>query len=110
MTGKTIGEQITNGNVPERFKPYGSTIEEIFCDLPDLRAIYGQKANLFFPGAIGVFSYLNKIAFGLKHFAALNRKFNVDLLNKSDLIPLTSEARKLMTNEWFIPKKDSRYI
>jgi hypothetical protein len=110
MTGKTIGEQITNGNVPERFKLYGSTIEEIFCDLPDLRAIYGKKANLFFPGAIGVFSYLNKIAFGLKHFAALNRKFNVDLLNKSDLIPLTSEARKLMTNEWFIPKKDSRYI
>ena len=55
----------------------------------------------------GVFSYLNKIAFGLKHFAALNRKFNMDLLNKSDLIPLTSEARSLMANEWFAPSKNS---
>ena len=101
MTGKTIGEQIKTGKVPERFKPYGSTIEEIFCDLPDLRAIYGTKANQFPTGAMGVFSYLNKIAFGLKHFAALNRKFNMNLLDKSDLIPLTSEARALMANEWF---------
>jgi len=105
MTGKTIGEQIKNQNVPERFKPYGSTIEEIFCDLPDLRAIYGTGANEFSTGAIGVFSYLNKIAFGLKHFAALNRKFNLDLLDKTDLIPLTSEARALMANEWFVPIK-----
>ncbi len=103
MTGQTIGNQIKNGNVPERFKAYGATIEEIFSDLPDLRAIYGTKANRFPTGAIGVFSYLNKIAFGLKHFAALNRKFNIDLLDKSDLIPLTSEARALMGNRWFTP-------
>ena len=103
MTGKTIGEQIKAGDVPERLKAYGSTIEEIFCDLPDLRALYGTRANAFSTGAIGVFSYLNKIAFGLKHFAALNRKFKIDLLDKSDLIPLTSEARALMSNEWFLP-------
>nr|WP_240194377.1 glutamate synthase-related protein [Desulfopila inferna] len=102
MTGKTIGEQIQKGQVPERFKPYGSTIEDIFCDLPDLRAIYGTQANTFSTGAIGVFSYLNKIAFGLRHFAALNRKFNLDLLDKSDIIPLTSEARALMDNKWFV--------
>lgn len=105
MTGKTIGEQIKTGNVPERFKAYGSGVEEIFCDLPDLRALYGTKANEFPTGAIGVFSYLNKIAFGVKHFAALNRKFNLDLLDKADLIPLTSEARTLMSNEWFMPTK-----
>ncbi len=106
MTGKSIGEQIKNGHVPERFKSYGSTIEEIFCDLPDLRAIYGTKANEFSTGAIGVFSYLNKIGFGLKHFAALNRKFKMELLDKSDLIPLTAEARSLMANEWFMPPSE----
>ncbi len=102
MTAKKIGEQIKSGNVPERFKPYGSTVEEIFCDLRDLRAIYGTRANDFSTGAIGVFSYLNKISFGIKHFSALNRKFDVDLLSQSDLIPLTSEARALMANEWFM--------
>ena len=105
MSAKTIGDQIKSGNVPQRFKAYGSTVEDIFCDLPDLRALYGTQANQFPTGAIGVFSYLNKIAFGLRHFAALNRKFNLDLLNKSDLIPLTSEARTLMANEWFTPYK-----
>ncbi len=103
MTARKIGDQIRSGNVPERFKAYGSTVEEIFCDLPDLRAIYGTRANEFSTGAIGVFSYLNKIAFGLKHFAALNRKFNLDLLDRSDLIPLTAEARTLMADQWFMP-------
>ncbi len=70
--------------------------------MPDLRALYGTEANDFPTGAIGVFSYLNKIGFGLKHFAALNRKFDMKLVNKNDLIPLTAEARTLMRNEWFL--------
>lgn len=102
MTGKTIGEQVKKGKVPSAFQPYGSTIEELFCDLPDLRALYGTKANAFPTGAIGVFSYLNKIGFGLKHFAALNRKFDMKLVNKNDIIPLTAESRRLMRNEWFL--------
>ena len=65
-------------------------------DLPDLRALYGTQADGFSPGAIGVFSYLRKIAFGLRHFAALNRKFDLALLNREDLIPLTQAARELL--------------
>ena len=107
MTAKKIGQQIKDGKTPERFAAYGSTIEDIFCDLPDLRAIYGAAANQFSPGAIGVFSFLNKINFGIKHFAALNRKFEASQLNKTDLIPLTSEARALMTNQWFLPGQDA---
>ena len=80
---------------------YGSTVQEIFADLPDLRALYGKEADSFAPGAIGVFSYLNRIALGLRHFCALNRKFDVSLLNRTDLIPLTRDARDLMRGEWF---------
>ena len=101
MTAQTIGEKIKTGHVPERFKDFGSTVQEIFCDLPDLRALYGTRANDFPTGAIGVFSYLNKIAFGLRHFAALNRKFDISLWDQSDLIPLTSDARELMAGQWF---------
>ena len=102
MTGKNIGKCIREGNIPPMYKKYGETVEEIFADLPDLRALYGTQANHFPTGAIGVFSYLNKIGFGLKHFAALNRKFDLSLLNKTDLIPLTSEARALVNNKWFL--------
>jgi hypothetical protein len=39
-----------------------------------------------------VFSYLRKVNFGLQHFAALNRKFDLKLVDKTDLIPLTGAA------------------
>ena len=101
MSGKKIGDMIKAGNIPPRYKQYGSTVQEIFADLPDLRYIYGKQADDFPTGAIGVFSYLNKMAFGLKHFAALNRKFDIDLVDSSDLIPLTQDARDLLNGEWF---------
>ena len=100
-SGKRVGELILEGKVPERFKQYGSTVSEIFADLPDLRALYGKEADSFPTGAIGVFSYLNRIAMGLRHFCALNRKFDVSYLSRRDLIPLTSEARALMHGSWF---------
>ena len=86
---------------PKNLRKYGSTTEELYGDLPDLRAIYGKKANNFSLGAVGVFSYLNKIAFGIKHFAALNRKFDISYLDRSDLIPLTRDAKDLIQGKWF---------
>ncbi|MDD3863168.1 MAG: FMN-binding glutamate synthase family protein, partial [Eubacteriales bacterium] len=91
-----MGEMIQAGNVPAHIKKYGSTVQEIFKDLPDLRALYGRQANEFSPGAIGVYSYLNRIDRGLRHFCALNRKFDVKLLDKSDLIPLTVDAYDIL--------------
>jgi hypothetical protein len=97
MSAKNVGEAIAAGNIPEQFRKYGTTKEEIFADLADLRALYGRQANDFSAGAVGVFSYLNKIAFGLQHFGALNRKFAVGYFNRNDLIPLTEAAAKLLS-------------
>ena len=96
MAGKNIGEKIAEGNIPKNLEKYGSTVNEIYSDLADLRYLYGKEANEFSLGAVGVFSYLNKIAFGIKHFAALNRKFDISYLDRSDLIPLTGEAKELI--------------
>ena len=96
MNAAAVGKLIESGNVPAHLQKYGTTVQEIFADLPDLRAIYGTQADSFSPGAIGVFSYLRKIAFGVQHFAALNRKFDIGLLGKEDLIPLTQAAKDLL--------------
>ena len=96
MNAAAVGKLIESGNVPAHLQKYGTTVQEIFADLPDLRAIYGTQADSFSPGAIGVFSYLRKIAFGVQHFAALNRKFDIALLGKEDLIPLTQAAKDLL--------------
>ena len=96
MNADAVGKLIASGNVPAHLQKYGKTVQEIFADLPDLRAIYGVEADNFAPGAIGVFSYLRKVNFGLQHFAALNRKFDLKLVDKTDLIPLTGAAKELL--------------
>ena len=96
-----IGELLEEGNLPPHIQKYGSTKEEIFADLSELRWLYGERADQFAAGAIGVYSYLKRIVFGLQHFAALNRKFDVSMIDASDLIPLTREAKEILGGTWF---------
>ena len=100
MSAKKVGELLEAGNLPPELKHFGTTKEELFPDLRELRNIYGKKAKDFSTGAIGVYSYLNRIAFGLKHFAALNRKFDIKYIDKSDIFPLTRDAKDLMDGKW----------
>jgi len=83
MSAKKVGELLEAGNLPPELKHFGTTKEELFPDLRELRNIYGKKAKDFSTGAIGVYSYLNRIAFGLKHFAALNRNVVWNVYNQT---------------------------
>ena len=47
------------------------------------------------PGAIGVYSYINRISAGLKQLMALNRKFSLQYIDRSDIVPLTEIATKI---------------
>ena len=96
MSAKKVGEMIAAGEVPEMYRKFGSTVPEIFADLRELRTVYGDEADSFPTGAIGVFSYLNKIHLGVRQFLALNRKFDVAFAGRDDLIPLIYEARDLL--------------
>lgn len=100
MSAKKVGDMIKDGTVPKAYTKYGTTIDEIFLDLPELRGIYGEIADSFSPGAIGVYSYLNRIKFGLQHFAALNRKFSLEYISKRDVFPLTKEAKDIYDGVW----------
>lgn len=95
-SAKVVGELLEKGTVPQHLMAYGTFKGEIFADLPDLWALYGKKADDFSCGAIGTFSYLNRLAFGLKHFGALNRKFNLKYFDQTDLIPLTLQAQQIL--------------
>lgn len=99
MTGQRIGRQFKEGNLPKQFQNCKS-IDELFPEVCKLRSIYGKKADTFSPGAIGVYSYLQRVAFGLKELMALTRKFGLNYINKDDLIPLTYEAKMLLKGTW----------
>ncbi|HKM39374.1 MAG TPA: glutamate synthase-related protein, partial [bacterium] len=92
LVGKQVGNLIKKGVVPKHFQRFGATFEEIFAGVRDLKGIYGGKAGEFPPGAVGVYSYLSRVAKGLKEFMALNRKFSLAHIERSDLIPLTTAA------------------
>ena len=100
MAGKKIGELVEKGEVPPDLKQFGSTKEEIFNDLRLLRGIYGDAANDFPTGAVGLFSYLERVSFGVRQFLALNRKFDLSYISRRDVIPLTHEAQELMRGTW----------
>ncbi|PIE64737.1 MAG: FMN-binding glutamate synthase family protein [Desulfobacterales bacterium] len=100
MSAKKVSELLERGNLPGELKRFGSTKDELFPELRKLRDIYGKEANDFSPGAIGVFSYLNKIAFGIRHFAALNRKFDLKFIDQNDIFPLTRDAQDIMDGKW----------
>ena len=100
MSAKKVGELLEAGTVPAHLKQFGSTKEELFSDLPELRGLYGDRADSFSTGAVGVYSYLNRIAFGLRHFLMLNRKFDVRYASKRDVIPLTRDALDILRGTW----------
>jgi len=101
MVGDRISKFLADGIVPKHLEKFGSNKDELFVELGELRGIYGEAADEIPLGAVGAYSYLKKIAFGLQHFAALNRKFDITLLDSSDVIPLTEDARKLLQGTWF---------
>ncbi len=100
MVGDHTGKLLEQGTVPKHLEKFGGNKEDLFVELDDLRYIYGDAADDIPLGAVGAYSYLKKIAFGLQHFAALNRKFNLDLIDASDVIPLTEDARRLLNGTW----------
>lgn len=95
IAGKQVGELIKAGKVPKEYQRFGSTIEEIFKDIRELKEFYGDDAINISPGAIGLYSYINRITMGLKQLMALNRKFSLEYIDRSDIVPLTELAAKV---------------
>lgn len=95
IVGKQVGESVYKGNVPKDYQRFGSTIEDIFGDIAELKGLYGSDAANFSPGAIGLYSYINRISTGLKQFMALNRKFVLQYIDRNDIVPLTELAAKV---------------
>ncbi len=100
MVGEKIGNLLENGTIPKHLERFGESSEALFRHLPELRSLYGTKADSISFGAIGTYSYLQKIAFGMRHFAALNRKFDVKYIDREDVIPMTREAREILNGTW----------
>jgi len=95
MVGKTIGRMIQDENVTSPVEKYGKTLEEIFVTCPELKDRYGAEFKNIPSAAIGLYSFYKRLDQGLKQFMCGNRKFNLDLIERSDIVALTKQASEI---------------
>jgi glutamate synthase domain-containing protein 2 len=93
MVGKNIATWLQEGNLPKTVSQYGSTVEEIFVNYETLVEQYGkEEVNQMPLGAIGFYSYADKLKIGLQQLMAGSRSFSVSTISRKDLMALTEEA------------------
>jgi len=96
MVGKNIGVWLEEGNLPKTVSQFGDTPEQIFVTYETLREKYGEDGMKKMPlGAVGVYTFCDKIKTGLTQLMAGARNFRVSTISRSDLMALTEEAAKI---------------
>jgi glutamate synthase domain-containing protein 2 len=96
MVGKTIGKTIEANQVPVYVERFGNSIDEVFVTAADLRVELGDDVFKKIPsGALGLYTYYERLAQGLRQLMAGSRKFDLEHMTRDDLIALTPEAAEI---------------
>jgi hypothetical protein len=85
------------GKLPKNFvEKFGATPDKFFIATPELKAKYGERFGEIPLESIGVYTYLtDRVGVGLKQLMAGNRKWNLGLLNRGDLMSLSTIATQV---------------
>jgi len=93
MVGKTIGRAISEGRIPVYIARFGNSLDEIFVTASTLRKELGNAEFERVPaGALGLYTYYERLAQGLRQLMAGSRKFSVNHITRDDVAALTHEA------------------
>jgi glutamate synthase domain-containing protein 2 len=96
MVGKNIAVWLKENSLPKTVSEFGSTPEEIFVCWEAVSNIVGKKEMKDIPlGAVGIYSYAEKIKVGLQQLMAGARCFSVPAISRNDLMSLTEECTKV---------------
>ncbi len=96
MVGKNIEQWLKDGKLPNAVRQFGSTPEEIFVCYQDVKGIVGANEMKKIPlGAIGIYSFSEKIRVGLQQLMAGARCFSLPAITRRQLMSLTEECTKV---------------
>jgi glutamate synthase domain-containing protein 2 len=96
MVGKNIQQWLKDGRLPNTVSQFGSTPEEIFICYEDVKNIVGaDEIKNISLGAVGIYSYVEKIKIGLQQLMAGARCFSVPAITRRELMSLTEECAKV---------------
>ena len=95
MVGKNIKSWLGNGGLPKTVAKYGHSVEEIFVSYEELKAKYNSDMKNIPLGAMGIYTFCQKIRVGLQQLMAGSRNFKLSTISRRDLMALTEEAARI---------------
>ena len=96
MVGKTIGRAIEENQLPVYVERFGDSKDEIFVTASSLRQELGDEAFERVPaGALGLYTYYERLAQGLRQLMAGSRKFSLTHITRDDIAALTRDAAQI---------------
>jgi hypothetical protein len=96
MVGKNIDQWIKNNDLPKTVSDFGTTPEQIFVCYEEVMKLVGKDEIKKIPlGAIGIYSYAQKLKVGLQQLMAGARCFDVPSITRNELMSLTDECAKV---------------
>jgi glutamate synthase domain-containing protein 2 len=95
MVGKTIGKAIESGQLPIFLERFGRDRESIFVTAEHLKREFGADYKDIPTAAIGVYTYYERLAQGMRQLMCGSRKFALEHISRNDLAALTPEASKI---------------
>jgi glutamate synthase domain-containing protein 2 len=95
MVGKNIGKLITENSLPLYVERFGTTATEIFVTAPELQERYKDRFKKIPTGAIGLYTYYQRVAQGLRQLMCGARKFSLEYISRDDIAALTPRAAEI---------------
>ncbi len=96
MVGKNIAQWLKANDLPKTVSEFGNSIEEIFVCYEAVADIVGKDEMKNIPlGALGIYSYGDKIKVGLQQLMAGARCFSLPAITRKELMSLSEECAKV---------------
>ncbi len=95
MVSKNVGQRITEENLPIYYSRYGNTVEAIFVEAGRLKTKLEKKFEDLPTGAMGLYTYNQRLTQGLKQLMCGARKFAVQHITREDIVALTRETARV---------------
>ena len=95
MVGKNIGRLIEENSLPIYIERFGTTVDEVFVTAPELQERYKDRFRNIPVGAIGLYTYYQRVAQGLRQLMCGARKFALRHISRDDIAALTPRAAEI---------------
>ncbi|MFA5063289.1 MAG: FMN-binding glutamate synthase family protein [Candidatus Omnitrophota bacterium] len=95
FVGKNIGDWAKSNTLPPTVAEFGTKPEEIFVCYEELAEKYGSDMKNIPLGAVGIYTFSQRIKVGLQQLMAGSRNFNLSTISRKDIMSLTKEAEEI---------------